>query len=496
MHSVRSALMMVASAIVLLPAPARAQKLDDDDRKFLSDVHPIILLDEEATFRALKDKADRLEFEKIFWARRDPGALARYADPTTPKNAFQEQYLKDLAAADDKFHLAYTRGSSSDCGRFLILLGKPDETYLGMQASLGLQAWEARGVQTRAPVVWVYRHRPGLDLGGPAGRLVIRFDQDCHAGTIAQQLNHIAATKVAHREIGYSVGKDGHLVPLAEQLPKATLARLLLSHPRQDFPVAVQPSFLRTADSRTALLGLVRGQAAGLAVVESGSTKVVIVSISADALAEDGTEADRTEQTMKAPVGSDGAFVGSFKLTLKPGRYTLKAGALDVASARGSVATLTVDVPDLNKVETTGGSTHRVPSAALLLVREIEDVPAGAPSDPADPYAAFSLGTTRLVPHFGTTFQRSDLLVIFYQVYDLGTDRSGRADATATVSILKGTSALATHEDAITTPIGGSAVGPVPLPSLEPGRYAVRLSLEDKVGHRSEVRELPIEVLP
>jgi hypothetical protein len=64
------------------------------------------------------------------------------------------------------------------------------------------------------------------------------------------------------------------------------------------------------------------------------------------------------------------------------------------------------------------------------------------------------------------------------------------------VSILKGTSALATHQEAITTPIGGSAVGPVPLASLEPGRYAVRLSLEDKVGRRSEVRELPIEVVP
>jgi len=199
---------------------------------------------------------------------------------------------------------------------------------------------------------------------------------------------------------------------------------------------------------------------------------------------------------MKAPVGSDGAFAGSFKLTLKPGRYTLKAGALDVASARGSVATLPVEVPDLAKVETAAdGSTLRLPSAALLLVREIEDVPAGATPDPADPYAAFWLGTTRLLPHFGTTFHRIDPLVIFYQVYDLGTDRSGRADAAATVSILKGTSALASHQDAITTPIGGSAVGPVPLASLEPGRYAVRLRVEDKVGHRSEVRELPIEVV-
>ncbi|HXY42286.1 MAG TPA: GWxTD domain-containing protein, partial [Vicinamibacteria bacterium] len=408
----------------------------------------------------------------------------RYGEQA-PENAFQRQYLKDLAAADDKFHFSYMRGSSSDCGRFLILLGKPDEAYYGSQASLGLQAWASRGVQERSEVTWVYAQRPGLDLGGTPGRLVIRFDEDCKAeGTVGQYLDRIAATKVVHREIGCIVGKDGHLVPLAEQLPRDTLAGRLLSDPRQDFRLAVQTSFLRTDDGRTAVLGLVRGEAADLAVTGSSATKRADLSIAASAVSEDGTEAARTERTMRAPVGPDGTFVGSFKLTLPPGRYTLKAGALDVNSAKGSVTTMPVEVPDLAKTAT----------AVVMLLRDVEDVPAD--TDAAHAFAAFSLATTRLVPHFGTTLHKTDPLVIFYQAYNLATDRDGKADASVTVSILKGAFALASHRDPIHTPVAGSAVGPVPLAGLEPGHYLVRLTLEDKLSQRSLAREVPVDLVP
>jgi GWxTD domain-containing protein len=498
MRSVRSALTLVAGTVVLLPAAVGAQKLDDEDKKFLADVHPIMLRDEEATYRKLADKTDRLEFERIFWARRDPKGLSRNAESATPVNDFQQRYYKDLAAADDKFHFAYTRGSSSDCGRFRILLGKPDEAYYGNQPSFGLQSWASRGVAPRgASASWVYRERPGLDLGGAPGRLVIRFDAECRAeGTIAQFLERLAATKVVHRDIGYAVGKDGHLMPLADQLPKDTLSRLLLNKPRQDFAIAVQPCFLRTSDGWTALLGLVRGEAVRPALGDSGVPKMLSVTIAALASGEDGVEVGWTEQTMRVPLGPDGAFVGSFRLPLKPGSYTLKAAALEVDSARGSVATLNVEVPDFAKVEAApDGSTLPVPSAALLLVGAVEDIAPGE-DDPAHPYAAFSLGTTRLVPHFGATFHRTDPLLVFWQGYGLRTDRNGKADAAATVSILEGTSALATHRQAITTSVSGAVVGPVPLAGLEAGQYAVRLTLEDRLGHRVEAKELPFEVAP
>ena len=98
---------------------ARAQKLDKDDKKWLDDVRPLIVPDEEKTYKGLKDKADRLEFQKIFWARRDP-------DLATPENEFQAQYVKAYAEAD-QYQVPGKLGVETDCGRIFILLGKPDE---------------------------------------------------------------------------------------------------------------------------------------------------------------------------------------------------------------------------------------------------------------------------------------------------------------------------------------------------------------------------------
>ena len=139
-----------------------------------------------------------------------------------------------------------------------------------------------------------------------------------------------------------------------------------------------------------------------------------------------------------------------------------------------------------------------MPSAAsILLLREIEDLPAGAANDPAHPYAAFSLGVARLVPYFGSTFHKADQISIFFQVYDLAVDAAGKADATATISILKdGKAPIARTQSAINTAVGGSVIGPVPLASYEPGKYVAQLKVTDKQGQKDFVQEAPFEVVP
>ena len=77
---------------------ASAQKLDKDDKTFLDDVRPILLEDEDKTYKGLKEKSDRLEFQKIFWARRDP-------DLATPANEYQAEYEKARAEADRLYRL-------------------------------------------------------------------------------------------------------------------------------------------------------------------------------------------------------------------------------------------------------------------------------------------------------------------------------------------------------------------------------------------------------
>jgi GWxTD domain-containing protein len=472
----RSSLFAILMALAVLPpGRAAAQKLDKDDKKWLDDVRPIILGEEEKTYKGLKDKSDRAEFQLIFWARRDP-------DLATPENEFQKAYLEVRATADQKFRVTGRVGSTTDCGRTFILLGKPDEVQDDSGAMPGYLA----------PQTWTYRDRPGQTFTG--GKAVIAFDAECRAPAgFSDQLDRIASAKVLQPNIDYRM-KDGHLVKLPELLPKDTAARALFKQPRQDFPTALQVSYLKVADGGTALLGLLRGDASGFAA----GAKTVNISVAASAVAEDGKEAGWTEQTTNLTVAADGSFLGSFKLGLKAGKYTLKAGVVDVKGAKASLATLPVEVPDFSKVETAAdGTVAKVATVgSVFVVRGIEDMPT---PDPQHPFAAFELGQVRLVPIFGGIVHKTEQVEFFYQVYDLRLNPvTGKADATAMLSVLKDgkTPVAKAPPNPIETENAGSSVGPLPLASYEPGKYVVQLKVSDKVAKRELVQEAPLEVLP
>ena len=219
MRDLRSSVLALAGFLLLPSAAARAQKLDSDDLKFLREVRPLILRDEEAVYKKLGDRGDRLEFQKIFWARRDP-------DLGTPENEFRKRYLVDRAKADETYRVAGTPGASTDCGRVFILLGKPDDeqrrgssphsTPGDFDRPAGRQGLVAISDEV---LYWIYKDRPGLHF--PGGQAIIAFDHECRAGSdLAPQLDRIAAAKVVHPNIGYRIGQDGHLVRLADQLPR------------------------------------------------------------------------------------------------------------------------------------------------------------------------------------------------------------------------------------------------------------------------------------
>jgi len=481
-RSVRFA--FLGGLLLVSPRLANAQKLDKDDKKFLDEVRPILLADEDKTYKGLKEKGDRLEFQRIFWARRDP-------DLATPANEYQVEYQKSRAEADRLYRIPTRAGSQTDCGRAFILLGKPDDVQ---QESGTLEPG------LRAPETWTYRDRPGRTFMG--GKAMIAFDQECRApGALAPQMERVAAALVVQPSLEYKKDKAGRLVPLHAMLPKDTAARALVKQPRQDFPTALQVSYLKVADGGTALLGLVRGEAEGLTVADSGGAKTVNVSVAANAVAEDGKESSWTEQTTTVPVGADGAFVAGFKLALRPGRYTLKAGAVDTKGSKGSLTSMPIEVPDFSRVESgPDGAVSKLPSAgSLIVVRRIEELPGGN-SDPQHPFAAFELGPLRLVPAFGGTAKQSEQVEFFYQVYDLKLDATtGKADASAVVSIFKDgskTPIARAPANPIETEFAGSSVGPIPLANFGPGKYVVQLKVTDKLGKRELLQEAPLEVQP
>jgi GWxTD domain-containing protein len=471
--SLRPSFACAVLAAAILGAPgAQAQKLDKEAKKWLEEVAPIILPDEEKAYRSLKDKGDALEFQKIFWARRDP-------DLETPENEYQVEYLKVKAEADRRYKVLGRAGSSTDCGRVFILLGEPDD----VKKEPG-----SEGGGLRLPENWTYKDRPGITFQG--GQIVVGFDGECQlpqGARFADSLVRIAEGKILRPNFDYQV-REGKLgKKLVDLLPKPSPALTLLKQPRQDISLATHVTMtLRSSDGATYVGGLLRGDAAGLDVQDTGGRKTAKVVVATQVLSEAAQSLASTEQETLAEV-IDGSFIASYGLSLRPGKYTLKAAALDPKSGKGAVATVPLEMPDYSGL---GGMTL----SPVLVLQDIQEIP-GAP-DPKDAYAAFALGPVRMIPRFANTFTKADAVTLICAVYSPKVDAStGKPSMVVSYSILKdGTARAQAADQPLDVEAATPSVGPVPLATYEPGKYVARIKVRDNVAQKDYTRDTEFEI--
>ena len=459
---------------ISLAQTTTAEKLDPESRKWLDGVAALILSDEAKVYGQLKDRAERQEFEKIFWARRDP-------DLRTAVNEAEETFLARRTEADKRFAVTGRAGSATGCGRLLVLFGEPDVVRdNAMGAMLGVpggggslarsgversSANEVTQLPARSPQVWVYRDRRDVVFTG--GEAKFEVDGQCGLPPVVNvSLNRISASRILNPGLAYKV-VSGRITRLADLMPKPTPAQQLLESGRKDFRVDGQAAFVR-AEGSTALIGLARVIGADLAPPGQASTKKALVTIVAHAVAEDGQVAAVDERAVSAPPDESGAVLLSYRLFLRPGHYTLRYGVLDPATGRGGSASLPIDVPDLAGPDL---------SAATLLV--VKDIVVGAAGNAADPLDAFVLGGVKLEPRFQNAFTRGETAHFFYGVNGSTDDATGKSDLTTSFSILKGTQLVAdTPKQAFADAHVVTSVGPVAL-AFEPGAYIGRLRVQD-----------------
>lgn len=91
---------------------SRASQLVDGPTRWL------MLPDEQRDARRLRSTQDAILFLEAFWDRRDP-------DPKTPGNELARTFYERVDAADRLYSEGGRRGSLTDRGRALILLGPP-----------------------------------------------------------------------------------------------------------------------------------------------------------------------------------------------------------------------------------------------------------------------------------------------------------------------------------------------------------------------------------
>jgi GWxTD domain-containing protein len=449
---------VIAALLWLGPAAAVAQKLDKDAKKWLEEVRSIILPDEEKNYRELKDKAERDEFQKIFWARRDPS-------PETPQNEFQEAFLRSKAEADAQFKVAGTRGSETDCGRVFVLLGKPDEMKSEPSGDTPM---------LRPPETWTYRDRPGQTFAGGEAR--ISFQGNCElpqGNRLGDALNRTAASKILNTNIGYKQGADGKLVRLEDQKPKPSPTQTLLKTPRQDFPLVVERKmFMRPPSGNTYVAFTI--QAPPGTVTPS---KLIVSAVATEA---GGAMTPTPDREISGAANPDGSFTGSLGMTLAPGTYDVKVALFDPASGKGSVASAPVTVADPTLTDV---------ALSTIALKGIEE---GATPKPTDPLHAFTFGTTVFQP--GNVYAPTESLLLLSFLYGGAKDEAGKTSVSMSMAITRDGKTVGKLDDQKFETPASPTIGPIPLASYKPGTYTVDVKVKDIVGKKEVTDRITFEV--
>ncbi|HSR53303.1 MAG TPA: GWxTD domain-containing protein [Acidobacteriota bacterium] len=178
-----------AALCVLMPA-ALGQESGGDDRrrqeessdyykKWLNeDVYYIISDEERKVFRSLTTEEEKEQFVEQFWFRRDP-------DPRTAINEFKEEHYRRIAYANERF-ASGVPGWLTDRGRIYIIHGPPAEIDSRPTGGTYTRPFhEGGGDTTTYPFeVWRYRYIEGL-----GNDIVLEFVDPTNSGEYRLALN-------------------------------------------------------------------------------------------------------------------------------------------------------------------------------------------------------------------------------------------------------------------------------------------------------------------
>ena len=150
----------------------------------------LLLSDERKQIRRVNTSLEAEGFVEDFWALRDP-------QPDEPGNPYREAFIQRVEAADVLYGEKGVRGSLTDRGRALILLGPPTHVTISTEPALAwdpVESSDSRVKIRRVDVeIWGYRF---ADL--PPGLLELWLEKKKKAAENTLTLTVMFRT-VAHR---------------------------------------------------------------------------------------------------------------------------------------------------------------------------------------------------------------------------------------------------------------------------------------------------------
>jgi VWFA-related protein len=265
-------------------------------------------------------------------------------------------------------------------------------------------------------------------------------------------------------------------------------AAAMSMRPRQALPTSLSANFIDTPEEGPVLAAALRIDGSAVDYTRAGDGATASVDVVGVIFNADGKREAFFRERLAAAAPSPGQDIFyNYRTRLKPGLYQMRVAARDAKSGLVGSAVQWVEIPDL--------SARRLALSSLL----VADSAAAAAPPPAAPGNAPAVAEAQI--SVDRAFTRSSRLRYLVFVYNAATGRDGKGapDVTLQTQIFRG-SRLVMAGQAVRLPTDGRDASRLPyaaeitLDSMPAGRYALQVTVEDRVAKSSATRRVNFRI--
>jgi GWxTD domain-containing protein len=492
------------------------KELETPYRKWMNeDVHYIITDEERQAWKRLATDEEREQFIEQFWLRRDP-------TPDSAENEYKEEHYRRIAYANERFASGIP-GWKTDRGRIYITFGPPDEIESHPSGGTYERPFEEGGGTTSTYPFEKWRYRW---IEGIGSDIIIEFVDPTMTGeyrmtmdpsekdallmvpnaglTLMEQMGLSSKvdrfTRTDGTRLGTPIGGQPMRMNQFERLQQYTL---LQKPPQVKFkdleaqvnstikfnilPLQVRADFFPVTENSVLTNITVQLENKDLQFQNKDGVQKAVVNMYArvssmarrvvtyfeDTVTVEGPESMLAELSKRSSIYQK-------SIPLAPGMYRLNVVVKDLVGGNMNNYEMALNVPRTDP--------EKLSSSSLILADLIEKVPTRSIGT-----GQFVIGSTKVRPRVNETFRQAEKMGIYYKVYNLTPDeQTKKPNGIIEYEVVKNGSNERifefTEEIAALPNVSSQQVTVeklLPLASLEPGQYTLRMKVVDKVSNQT-----------
>jgi len=491
------------------------KELETPYRKWLNeDVAYIITEEEKDAFKRLQTDDEREQFIEQFWLRRDP-------TPDTDENEFKEEHYRRIAYTDEHFASGIP-GWKTDRGRIYIMYGPPDSIEDHSSGGSYTRPREEGGGDTSTYPFqqWFYRYIEGVGSG-----ITIEFVDPSMSGefhmtmdptekdallyvpgaglTMYEQLGVTSKTDRFNRSDGTHLGiPNDELMTSQDEFVRLEQYTNLWKPPVVKFkdleavvdskisynilPMKALVDYFPVTDASVMAYVTLEFAMKDLQFKSQDGMQRATVDIYGRVTTitrrhvnvfEDTVQVDSPPEMMQEYAKQRRVYQTA--VPLPPGTYRLDVVAKDLVAGTQTTYQQSLVVPRLDP--------DKLTTSSLIIADLLEGVPRRSIGT-----GQFVIGDTKVRPRLDATFNRGEKMGIYVKAYNFAPDEATRKPSgTVEYTVSKnGTNEniFDYTEDVSEIPNASTQQVTIeellPLKTLEPGKYTIKLKITDKVRNQ------------